>query len=184
MPRFSALSLFTCAGAMLAGCKHTAVTPLVEEGTSSYKFIDPAPPPAKKTEGTLSMKMPTEQTINAQPIMPLAAPFYPVSALAAHAGLATVGVRVVVGTDGRVTEVTSSLASLTMPSFFTAEFRAAVDAAVAQWHFRPAELRHLELVKNPGGDFQRVTAREKIEWAFDVEFTFNATGDVLTRLPK
>ena len=30
----------------------------------------------------------------------------------------------------------------------------------------------------------RLASREKVEWAFDVEFTFNATGNVLTRLPK
>ncbi len=173
-----------CAPAILSGCRHTAVAPSApDEGASSYRFLDPAPSPAKKKEASIGAPRPTMQAINAQPILPLAKPVYPPVALAAHAGMATVGVRLVVDTAGRVSEVRPSLAILSMPSPFAAEFRAAVEAAVAQWRFRPAEIRQLELVRDPGGDFNRVTSREKIEWAFDVEFTFNATGDVLTQLP-
>ena len=185
MPRFLASLLFAIAGVMLAGCRHTAVASTsLDEGTSSYRFVDPTLPPTKKGGLGVSEKLPTEQVINAQPIMPLATPIYPPTALAAHAGLATIGVRITVDAAGRVADVRPSLASVTVPSSFGTEFRAAVDAAVAQWRFRPAEIRHLELVKDVGGDFQRVTAREKTEWAFDVEFAFTAMGDVLTRLPK
>jgi TonB family protein len=175
---------FALAGALLVGCRHTVVAPTApDEGTSSYKFIDPAPPPSKKTEIAINAPRPTTQSINAQPILPLATPMYPAAALAARAGMATVGVRIVVDAAGRVAEVHPSLAILSMPSPFAAEFQAAVEAAVRQWRFHPAELRQLELVRDPGGDFMRVASREKIEWAFDVEFTFSATGDVLTRLP-
>ena len=98
--------------------------------------------------------------------------------------MATVGVRIVVDPAGRVAEVRPSLAIVSMPSPFAAEFRAAVEAAVTKWRFNPAEIRHLELEHAPEGDYQRVTERERIEWAFDVEFAFNTTGDVLTRLPQ
>jgi TonB family protein len=123
------------------------------------------------------------QAINAQPILPLAAPVYPPVALKARAGMATVGVRITVDPTGRVENVQPSLALVTIPAAFAAEFQAAVEEAVKQWRFRPAEFRQLELVKDPGGDFQRVVKRENVAWAFDVEFTFNVTGDVLTRLP-
>jgi hypothetical protein len=98
--------------------------------------------------------------------------------------MATVGVRIVVDATGRVADVRPSLAVIAVPSLLASEFQAAVEKAVTQWRFQPGEIRQLELVKDPDGDFQRVARREKIEWAFDVEFTFNATGDVLTRLPK
>jgi hypothetical protein len=180
--------LLATVGAVLAACRHAAIAPTAptpEEGTSAYKFIDPALPPSKKkNEASISAARPTTQTINAQPIMPLATPIYPLAALAARAGMATVGVRIIVDVDGRVAETQPSLAILSMPSMFAAEFREAVDAAVVQWRFHPAELRQLELVTDPGGDFMRVASREKVPWAFDVEFTFNATGNVLTRLPK
>ncbi len=175
----------TLVSLMLAGCHHAAVAPAVpNEGTSSYRFVDPPPPPPKKAEISLGQKLLSEQIVNALPIMPLATPVYPPAALTAHAGVATVGVRITVDTTGRVSDVRASLAHLTIPSSFAEEFRAAVEAAVAQWRFRPAEIMHLETVKDAGGDFQRLASREKIEWAFDVDFTFNATGDVLTHVAK
>lgn len=175
-------------GVVLAGCRHAAVAPAANasEGASSYRFIDHSPPPAKKKveASTSGEPPPSVQTLNAQPIMPLATPVYPAAALAARAGMATVGVRIVVDATGAVSEVRPSFAILSMPSPFAAEFREAVETAVTQWRFHPAEMRQLELVNDPGGDFKRVVKREKIAWAFDVEFAFKATGDVLTRLPK
>lgn len=179
------LSLFvTPIGMLLSGCRHTAITPGPDEGASSYRFLDPAPPPAKKGEVSIGAPRPTTQAINAQPILPLAKPIYPPAALAGHAGMATVGMRITVDTTGRAENVQPSLALVTIPAAFSTEFQAAVEDAVAQWRFRPAELLHAEWVSDPGGDYPRVTSREKIEWAFDVEFAFSATGDVLTRLPK
>jgi hypothetical protein len=181
---FQFFMIVTLLGALLAGCRHATVAPAADEGTSSYKFVDPPPPPAKNGEFSIEESRPTMQAINAMPILPLAKPIYPATAFAAHAGMATVGLHLTVDATGKVSGVRPSLAILSMPSPFAAEFQAAVEAAVNQWRFRPAEIRHLERVKDPGGDFQRVASRETIEWAFDVEFTFNATGDVLTRLPK
>jgi TonB family protein len=146
--------------------------------------VELPPPPGRKAKISVGQPLPPAQVITAQPIPPLAKPIYPAVALAARADAAFVGVRITVDAEGRVSDVRQSLASLTMPSPFAAEFRAAVEAAVTQWRFRPAELVHLELVKDSGGDFMRVTGREKIDWSFDVEFAFNRTGDVLTHLPK
>src|SRR6185369_10500300 len=118
-------------GAWLTGCRHTAVSSPPIEGTSTHKFLEPPPPPEKKVEGTPVAKLPTEQVINPSPILPLAEPIYPAAALAAHA---------TIDPAGRVSDVRESLLSLSMPSAFAAEFRAAVDAAVRQWRFRPGEV--------------------------------------------
>jgi outer membrane biosynthesis protein TonB len=89
-----------------------------------------------------------------------------------------VAVRITVDANGRVSDVGTSLAAMSTPSPFTAEFRAAVEAAIAQWRFRPGEVRHLETVHDADGDYQRMTSRENIAGTFDVEFTFNASGVV------
>jgi hypothetical protein len=114
----------------------------------------------------------------------LTTPVYPAAALKAGAGEVIVGVRITVDTDGRVSDVGASPAALSTPSPFAAEFRAAVDSAVEQWRFRPGEVRHLETVHGPDGDYQRMASREKVAWAFDVEFTFNAAGVVLAGLRR
>ena len=89
-----------------------------------------------------------------------------------------------VGADGCVADMGASFATLSTPTPWVAEFRAAVEDAVKQWRFRPAEIRQLELVKADDGDYQRVARREKAEWTFDVEFTFSATGEVVSGLAR
>ena len=106
------------------------------------------------------------------------APAYPKNALAKRAGDALVGVELTVDIDGRVASVAPSLATLSTPGPFAAEFRDAVEDAVRQWRFRPAEIRHLELIKAAGGDYLRLASVEKVEWKFDVQFTFTAAGEV------
>jgi hypothetical protein len=184
MRRIRLLYSFALVGAWLAGCRHVAVAPAAEEGTSSFKFVEPPPAPAKKAAVALVQPQPADQVSHAQPIWPLAKPVYPAAALAAHAGFATVGVCITVDTEGRVSDVGPSPFCLSTPSPFAAEFRSAVEAAVAQWRFRPAEIRRFEIVKHPDGDYLHLKSREVAEWRFDVSFTFNANGDVLTRLPK
>jgi outer membrane biosynthesis protein TonB len=152
-----------------------AVTPRVE-GTSSIKFVQPPPPSPAKDRGVAVRAERNQEVYSADPILPLATPVYPVAALKAGAGEVIVGVRITVDADGRVSDVGTSLAALSTPSPFAAEFRAAVEVAVAQWRFRPGEVRHLETVHGPDGDYQRMTSRENVAGTFDVEFTFNATG--------
>jgi len=55
----------------------------------------------------------------------------------------------------------------------------AVEAAVRQWHFRPAQITQLEDAPLPGGgSYKRVTSRESTEAQFDLVFTFTETGKV------
>ena len=162
--------------ASFSACRHAPARRT--EGESSFRFVEPPAAPPPKAKISAGEAMPAVQTINAQPILPLTMPVYPPTALTARAGAVTIGVHLTVDAEGRVSDVRPSLMTLTMPSPFAAEFQAAAETAVAQWRFRPAEIRHLELVKDQGGDFQRVTGREKIEWTFDVEFAFRLSGDV------
>ena len=112
--------------------------------------------------------------------MPLATPVYP-KAVIGHADKAIVGVRITVGTDGRVSDVGPSLLCISLPSPFSADFQKAVEAAVAQWRFHPGEVRHVKLVTEPDGtNYPRVVSSEKVEWRFDVSFTFTSSGNVLS----
>ena len=183
MWRIRLLFRFALIGGLEAACRHVASS-RTPEGTSSIKFVQPPSPPPAKNKGTATRMESPEEAVNAEPILPLATPVCPPAALAAHAGTAIVGVRITVGTDGRVSDVGTSLASLSTPTPFAAAFRDAVEVAVAQWRFKPGEVLHLETVHDPGGDYRRVASREKVGWTFDVEFTFTATGDVVAGRPK
>ena len=165
-------------GLMFAGCRHAAVTSR-EEGTSSIRFVHPPPAPPAKNTGVAVREERNQEVYRAEPILPLATPVYPPAALAARAGKVLVAVRITVDANGRVSDVGTSLAGMSTPTPFAADFRAAVEAAVAQWRFRPGEVRHLETVHDPDGDYQRMTSRENIAGTFDVEFTFNASGVVV-----
>jgi len=180
------LKILTVASALvLAGCQHPR-TSFRPDGTSSFQFI--SPPPAKVTAGPAAAPdgAPSPgriSVIEPQPMGALTTPVYPPAALAARAGLVTVGMALTVDGTGRVSSVAPSLRSYSTPTPWAAEFVAAVEAAVASWRFRPAEIMHFEVVRHPNGNYMRLLSREKMEWKYDVSFTFGATGDVLAGLP-
>lgn len=161
------------------GCRHVSAPEA--SGNSSYAFVYTLATNEVSTGGAGSgPPQPAAVPVQAEPIMPLATPVYPKAALAGRAGPARVGVHITVGTDGRVSDVRPSLATLTLPSPYAADFQAAVEAAVAQWRFHPGEVQHLEPAKAPDGtSYLRVARSEKVEWSFDVAFTFNGAGNVL-----
>lgn len=108
----------------------------------------------------------------------LAEPVYPVAALAAGAGPVVLGVRVVVDTEGKVAEVGPSVRAWSTPTPWAAEFRAAIEAAVARWRFRPGEVRHFTTVTNQEGTYRSLTDSEPTEWALHVTFSFTVSGGV------
>jgi hypothetical protein len=152
----------------LAGCES-------QTGVSSLKFVDPmrAEPPVDATK--LRIEVPTKVFSDAEPIEPLALPQYPPAALAAHAGMVTIAVRITVGRDGLVKAVSRSLADVSVPTRFDRDFHSAIDAALAKWKFVPAETSVLEPVKD-GPPI--VTTSTEVETSFDVEFRFSPTGTV------
>lgn len=116
---------------------------------------------------------------DAQPIEPLAKPFYPGAARGVKLGVVTVGVRITIDTEGHVADVMPSLTHLALPSRFSREFQDAVEVALAQWRFVPSEVRHMEeALGAEGGTYLRLAGREKIEAKGEVVFTFSDDGAV------
>lgn len=168
--------------AALAACQQ-APPPFQGEGSSSFTFITPPEPEAAskgQAEGTEDAVV--ETLLLAVPIEPLARPEYPRSVLGRERLPVSVGVRIVVDETGRVADVRPSLAAFSSPSAQLSEFRSAVEEAVRQWRFRPAELRRLKrAVDAEGRPGWALLGRQPAECAFDVAFVFQATGEVLSR---
>ncbi|MBI5770072.1 MAG: energy transducer TonB [Verrucomicrobia bacterium] len=169
------------AGTATLGCRHAM--PAAAEGASSFSFVAPPPasrPPQKKAGPPGVAPLRREVVVPPRPIGTLVTPVYPRAALARRAGEAMVGVQLTLGLDGRVNDVTTSLAALSSPGPLAGEFRAAVEEAVRQWRFHPAEIRQIETVKHAQGDYLHLAGTEKIEWRFDVQFRFSASGAVVS----
>lgn len=186
--KFNRLAVAAAASLALAACRHAPSPSAVASGQSAFTFIE-APSPtesARQGEMTSGPRQPVDVLVAAEPILPLATPVFPAAALGRLRVPALIGVQITVDERGWVSGVTPSLKVVTMPGPFVAEFQAAVEAAVAEWQFRPAEKRHL--VPGRGGpmkdDYWVVTRAEKTQATFDVAFTFTGTGDVLSEGAK
>lgn len=118
-----------------------------------------------------------ENAIPAEPILPLAVPLYPKITPRDRPPLAFVGLRLTIDRSGRVAEVGPSIYALSTPGPFADHFRAAAEAAVAQWRFEPAMLHRFEVQK--GNDARLVLAwkgGDVIDWVVEVTFAFRADG--------
>jgi hypothetical protein len=163
---------------LLAGCRH-APGPT---GQSSFRVVeqppDRTPPPksdAKPVQPT-SLEQYREASVQEKTIV---LPVYPSRALAAKAGAAQVGVRIMVDDEGRVVDVRPSLLAITItPPGFRQDFELAVETAVRQWKFHPAKIQHVEIVTEKGFTYSRVTRTEMSEAEFDLAFTFTPSGKV------
>lgn len=171
------------AGALSTGCHHAVRPTLAPTGRSGFQFVD-RPVPAGAAHGTLqpAVREPVDVKVRAEPIEPLATPAFPRALLGRASTPVAVGVRVGLGPDGRVQEVGPSLVAFSSGGEHAEVFRAAVEAAVARWRFRPAEIRRLEpRTGAPGiGEYWQVVRAQPTEDAFDVLFTFTSTGEVVT----
>lgn len=167
---------------IVAGCAHAptpVAVPARSEGQGRYEFVrPPAPPDEGKAAVSVEKANIDDQYVAPRPIGDLPEPVYPAAALAANEGPVSIGMRLVVDTEGRVTDISPSMLTLSLPSRFSAEFRAAIETAVAAWRFRPAEIRHFTAVTNKDGTYRSLTGTEKTEWALHVVFRFNITGAV------
>lgn len=172
----SVLGLIAC-----VGCRSSAPAPVT--GAGSFAFVSPPLAPSKTDVKNTTMG-PGEVVMAAEPILPLATPIYPREAFALRPGQVTVGVRLTVDPNGRVVDVGTSLAVFSSPNSYRGGFREAVEAAVKQWRFESAVLQHSGVGKDATGrDVIVFQGAEKIEWVFDVAFTFTASGDVVSGLP-
>ena len=171
-----------------AGCHHAVVAPPPRvEGTSTFRFVarPPAPPKARPAAEPSEETAPAQSAvrkIRARPIQPLAKPVYPAALLGRVSLPVTVGVRINVDAEGRVTYVGDSFVAISTWGEYAGEFRAAVEEALAQWRFQPAEVRHLVLQDGgPGqGSYWLTTRTQNLDDWFDLSFTFAAKGGVLS----
>lgn len=160
------------------GCQHRTAG-RAPEGNASFRFIDPPSPPQTKVSVAPDVVQPGEILIPAQAILPLAVPVYPTVALRTRSFGTSVSVHVVVDAKGRVAEIAPSPFGFTMPSPYAREFFAAVERAVGQWKFKPAEIQVTELAVRDGVEVRTLTRREPIEATFDITFLFTSTGAVV-----
>ena len=182
-----AMCLAIGVGAVVApGCRHAAKTD-VDEGQSSFRFVTPpAPASSNKPKPPPTAEAPPRVTVvPAEPIEPLAVPVYPKLPAGVRPALATIGVRITIDTQGRVSDIGPSLLSFSTPGPATAALREAVEKAVAKWRFTPAEIHHVEPMRGPErSEYLLMKSSEKTEWNFDVAFTFTSTGEVRAERPK
>jgi outer membrane biosynthesis protein TonB len=143
------------------------------------------PPPTEPSSNDTIEPVNRANYRDAQAIHPLVMPVYPPKALKAKAGAATVGVRVIVDPSGAVAEIRPSMLALSFtPSKFADEFHAAVEVAVRQWRFVPAQIHYLEQVTEGEFTYARVMRTEMTEAEFDLVFTFTTAGKVETSTGK
>ena len=163
---------------LACGCANKPVrTDAPVEGRVGFEFERPPPDAAAKdAKVAVQETLAKDEWVAPRAVGKLAEPIYPAAALAAGAGPVTMGMRVVVDAEGRVADVGPSMRAWSTPTPWAAEFRAAIEAAVAQWRFRPAEVRHFTTVTNAAGSYRSMTGREKTEWALHVTFSFKAEG--------
>lgn len=106
----------------------------------------------------------------------LAQPVYPTEALSAGAGPSIVAVRILVDTQGLVSEVADSPRLASTPGPHAAVFRGAVEEVLTQWRFQPAEWRRYEPGEDLDGDgvadYRRVVESRVVTFYIDVRFDF------------
>jgi hypothetical protein len=118
-----------------------------------------------------------EEVIPPRPIGELSGPAYPEQPLKAGYGAASVVVRVFLDSDGQVIDIKDSPLSPSTGGRYSAEFRSAVEDAVHQWKFVPAEYRQFEQGKDLNGDgkpdYMVLVASKPVPVHFDARFDFS-----------
>ena len=143
-------------------------------GTSTFRYYAPPAAAPSGAKSTVTAALERFDYRDAQAIEPLVMPVFPQHALAAKAGTVTVGVHVTIDRDGHVSDIRPSIWIFSTPAPFKEEFRVAVEAAVRQWRFVPAEERRMESFQENGLAGERVTQSEPMEAEFDLAFDFTA----------
>ncbi len=145
---------------------------------SSFTVIEP-PPNRTVTAATPSLELTNGRRYReAEAAGELALPVYPRAALAAKFGAATVGVKVTVDVQGRVTDVRPSMLVFSTPGPYADAFFAAVEMALRTWRFIPAAALDTETTRENGVLTERVVRIEPVEAEFDLAFKFTAKGEV------
>jgi hypothetical protein len=117
-------------------------------------------------------------------------PLYPEEALAAHCGDGIVALRIVIGTEGDVIDVSDSPLLDSTGGGCGADFHASAASAVRAWRFWPAEKRRLapgeDYDKDGSPDYEKVLETTPLPVYLDIRFDFEVVegvGRVRTHAP-
>lgn len=184
LPRLCRLALCLTGGTLVGGC-HQARKEPPPAGTSAHRFVTPMTADVEAKPIWPTENQPPVETVHpAEAIEPLAQPLYPAMARGRQSIPATVGVRIVIDEKGRVAEMRHSPLALTTPGPFAEEFRAAVERALKQWRFVPAQRQKMTpMAGGPAGRYWHVTKLGPSTDQLDVQFTFTASGEVVSARP-
>ncbi len=146
-------------------------------GSSALTFLlDPALPPR--------LPETSEELVSPAPLsLPL--PAYPVAAIRSGCRNLSVGLRIIVETDGRIGSVQDSPLVPPAEGECAMRLREAAVAAVRGWTFQPAQWRQLEPGDDYDGDgkpdFHRVISVTRVSVYLDVRFDFEV-GEASARV--
>lgn len=171
-------------GALGAGCQQAKKDP-PPAGTSAHRFVTPTTVDVKAEPVWPTENQPPVEVVQpAEPIEPLAQPMYPAAARGRQRVPMTVGVRIVIDEKGEVAELRHSPLALTTPGPLAEEFRTAVESALKQWRFVPAQRQKMTpKAGGPAGRYWHVIKLEPTTDQLDVQFTFTASGEVVPVRP-
>lgn len=132
-----------------------------------------------------------QEFVTPRPQKALVPPEYPARPLAAKAPPCSVGVRIVINTEGRVSSISESKLAPSTPGPFAADFRASVERAVMRWRFMPGHIDQLEDgddVDDDGKpDYMRLVGTDLVPVFYDVRFDFEIVdghGRVTSTAPR
>jgi len=156
-----------------AGCaRHPPQTlPPTPSGEVAYRFIqDPDSRAARPAPGTFFEPSPRSE---------LLLPQFPPAALEANADPAHVVVRILIDTDGRISDVLDSPVETSSPGPFAREFRDTTLRALRHWRFNPGWIQEVEESDLDGDgtpDYRRVIHFDVVPVFYDVRFDFAIVG--------
>ena len=183
-------ALVTLLLAASVGCAKKRISPPpapevpASQGKVAYEFV------ADATMGKPQLAE-HQEFVTPRPQKAFVAAEYPARPLAAKAPPYSIGVRIVINTEGRVSSISDSKIALSTPGPFAADFRASVERAVMRWRFTPGHIDQLEDgddVDDDGKpDSVRLVGSEPVPVFYDVRFDFEIVdghGRVTSTAPR
>ena len=157
------------------GCRHHG-------GATTFALVDPARIEPARGEGRIALTKGRTVFIEARPVEPLVHPVCPRGRLFDDGAVpVTLVARVQIDDEGRVRSIERSVADFSMPTRFSAACLRAVELAVAQWRFHPAQFAHVDVRDDRPAT---VISAQRTDTIVDIPFTFSPSSRVQTALSR